>query len=204
MAGKIDFKKTLGQFYNPSQSTFHLVDVPEMSFLMLDGKGDPNTSGEYQTAVEALYTLSYAIKFFSKTQGVDFVVPPLEGLWWMENMAEFNLINKGRWEWTMMIMQPGWITAENAEMMKQKAIKKKNNELINLARFESYAEGLAVQTLYLGAYANEALVIAQMHEFIVAKGYRMRGKHHEVYLSDPRKTSPEKLKTILRQPVIKV
>lgn len=204
MADKIDFKKVLKQLYNPPKGGFHLVDVPGMNFLMVDGTGDPNTSIDYQQSVEALYTMSYGIKFALKRKGYDHIVPPLEGLWWMEDMSEFTVANKYRWEWTMMIMQPDWITSETVETVRQNSKKKKANALLDKIRFERYDEGLAVQILYTGAYSNEGPTISDMHKFIHANGYRTNGKHHEIYLGDPRKSSPEKLLTILRQPIIKI
>jgi len=203
MDTKVDYKKKLKYLYNPPKGDFHVVDVPEMNFLMVDGKGDPNTSIEYKTAVEALYTISYGIKFFFKSQGFDHIVPPLEGLWWMENMADFNLENKKFWEWTMMIMQPEWVTGQSVETVKQNAIKKKKISPLTLVRFGAYQEGLSVQYLYTGAYVNEAPTIAEMHKYINTMGYKTNGKHHEIYLGDPRKISPDKLLTILRQPVQK-
>ena len=203
MNAKVDFKKTLKQLYNPKQSNFHLVEVPPLNFLMIDGKGDPNQSKDYQNTIDALYTLSYGLKFALKTQGYDHIVPPLEGLWWMEKMEEFNLTNKEQWEWTMMIMQPDWINEEWVEKVRKNAMMKKDNPLIAQVRFESYTEGLSVQFLYTGAYENEAPRIAEMHKYILTNEYQMNGKHHEIYLGDPRKTSPERLKTILRQPIKK-
>jgi hypothetical protein len=203
MAHKIDFKKTLKQLYNPSIHQIHLVDVPEMNFLMVDGIGNPNSSPEYQQAIEALYTMSYGIKFAFKAHGYDHVVPPLEGLWWMENMRDFSVLNKDQWKWTMMIMQPDWVSAEWVEETRNNAVKKKSNPSLSLVRFENYHEGLCVQTLYRGAYADEAPTIADMHEYIRVNSLLTNGKHHEIYLGDPRKISPEKLITILRQPVRK-
>ncbi|MFZ0532844.1 MAG: GyrI-like domain-containing protein [Anaerolineales bacterium] len=203
MSIKVDFKKTLKQFYNPPKGRFHLVEVPEMNFLMLDGEGNPNTSLDYQQAIEALYSISYGIKFALKSSGFEHIVPPLEGLWWMENMNEFSLANKDRWKWTMMIMQPEWVTTEWVEKVRQDTRKKKNNSFLTKVRFETFTEGLAVQVLYTGAYEKEAPTIAEMHEFIKTNGYQTNGKHHEIYLGDPRKTSPERLQTILRQPIRK-
>jgi hypothetical protein len=201
MPAKVDFKKTLKQYYNPSTRGFHLVEVPMMNFLMVDGKGDPNTSPEYQQAIETLYSMSYGIKFALKSQGYDHVVPPLEGLWWMENMNEFSRANIARWEWTMMIMQPEWVTLETVESVRLEVAKKKRFSSLSKVRYERYIEGLAAQTLYIGAYDNEAQVIADMHTFIRNNGYQTNGKHHEVYLSDVRKTSADRLQTILRQPI---
>jgi hypothetical protein len=201
---KVDFKKTLQPLYNPSKKGIHTIEVPRLNFLMLDGKGDPNSSLEYQQAIEALYAMSYGLKFALKSQGFDHIVPPLEGLWWMENMNEFSLANKARWEWTMIVMQPEWVTTEWVEKVRIDTQKKKSNPSISRIRFEVLEEGLAVQTLYTGAYENEAATIAEMHHFIRTKGYQTNGKHHEIYLGDPRKTSPERLKTILRQPIRKL
>jgi hypothetical protein len=203
MSTKVDFKKILKYLYNPSQGGFHIVDVPILNFIMLDGLGDPNISKDYQQAVEALYSLSYGIKFALKSEGYDHIVPPLEGLWWMENMNEFTLANKDSWQWTMMIMQPEWVTNDWVEKVRAEAYKKKKLVLLNMVRFESYHEGLSVQILYTGAYENEAPTIAEMHKFIKNNGFHTNGKHHEIYLGDPRKTAPEKLMTILRQPVRK-
>ncbi len=201
MTEKIDFKIAFKQLYNPPKGKLHLVEVPAMNFLMLDGNGNPNTSPDYQQAVEALYTMAYGIKFALKPQGYDHIVPPLEGLWWMENMEDFSLANKDRWEWTMMIMQPEWVLPEWVEKVRQVSKKKKPNRMLAEIRFERYTEGLAVQVLHTGAYHDETSTIAGMHTFIRTNGYQMDGKHHEIYLSDPRKTSPERLQTILRQPI---
>jgi hypothetical protein len=201
MTTKIDFKQRFKQYYNPSIKGFHVVDVPAMNFLMIDGKGDPNSSVEYQSAVEVLYSVSYGIKFDYKSQGLDHIVPPLEGLWWMEDMNEFTLANKSRWEWTMMIMQPEWVNKGIVDKIIEKVWKKNNNPALLKLRFEHYNEGLSVQTIYMGTYENEAPIIAQMHRYILENRYHPSGKHHEIYLSDPRKTAPEKNKTVLRQPI---
>jgi hypothetical protein len=201
MPVKVDFKKELKAYYNPSITGYHLVDVPAMNFLMVDGAGNPNTSKEYQQAVEVLYAMSYAIKFSLKSRGYDHVIPPLEGLWWMENMDEFSRANIERWEWTMMIMQPDWVALDLAEGVRSEVAKKKELSSLSKVRYGSLTEGAAVQVRYIGGYDNEAPVIADMHAFIRNNGFKMNGKHHEVYLSDPRKVTAEKLKTILRQPI---
>ncbi len=200
---KIDFKKALKQLYNPSIKGFHIVHVPAMNFLMLDGTGDPNKSTYYQLAVDALYSVAYGVKFALKPQGFDHIVPPLEGLWWMEDMSEFTVANKDRWQWTMMLMQPEWVSAGAVEKTREASHRKKPNEMLAKIKFGRYEEGESVQILYTGAYMDEAPVIAEMHRFITSNGYQAFGKHHEIYLGDPRKTSPEKLHTILRQPVRK-
>jgi hypothetical protein len=201
---KIDFKKELKQLYKPSGKQFAVVDVPPMQYLMIDGHGDPNTVQEYQAAIEALYAVSYKIKFMSKKElGQDYVVPPLEGLWWAKNMAAFTSErDKSQWDWTMMIMQPEWITPEMVDAAIQEVQKKKGLPGLSKLRLETYHEGLSVQIMHTGAYDDEGPILDKMHhEFAPENGYEMVGKHHEIYLSDFRKVAPEKLKTVLRQPV---
>ncbi len=199
---KIDLKQELKHLYSPSRKEFSIVEVPPMNFLMIDGRGDPNTAPEYQEAVEALYGLAYHLKFTSKKQhDVDYAVMPLEGLWWAEDMAEFSLGNKSNWQWTIMIVQPDHITAEMVDEARRALAAKKDVPALPRLRFERYDEGLSAQILYFGAYADEGPTIARMHAFIEENGYKLRGKHHEIYLGDPRRTAPEKLKTIIRQPI---
>lgn len=202
---KIDFKKELKTLYRPSKKEFELIEVPEMQFLMIDGKGDPNTSAEYTEAIQMLYPLAYRIKFISKKElDRDYVVPPLEGLWWVADMRQFSVDKKSEWLWTMMIMQPDWIEAATFERARVEVAQKKGLPGVERIRLEKYHEGLSVQIMYLGSYADEAPTLKRMHdEFIPSQGLQMAGKHHEIYLSDPRKVAPERLKTILRQPVIK-
>ncbi len=199
---KTDFKKELKHLYRPSSRKFSVVDVPAMSFLMVDGHGDPNTDQSYQEALETLYALAYTLKFMSKKElEKDYSVMPLEGLWWAEDMERFRLKrDKSAWLWTMMIMQPQWITAAMVESAKKAAAKKKPLAALPQLRFELYEEGLAVQIMHIGPYDAEGPVIASMHDFICNEGAEPCGKHHEIYLSDPRRTAPEKLKTVLRQP----
>jgi hypothetical protein len=203
---KIDFKKELKHLYRPSAKAFEVIDVPALQFLMIDGHGDPNTATEYTQAVEALYALSYKTKFLSKKElEKDYVVMPLEGLWWVPNMEEFSTYDKDAWDWTAMIMQPDWITAELIEEARSQVEKGKNPPALPKIRHEKYHEGLSVQIMHIGSYADEAPTLEKMHNsFIPDSGLTMTGKHHEIYLSDPRKTAPEKLKTVLRQPVEKV
>lgn len=181
------------------------VEVPKRQFLMIDGHGDPNTSAEYHQALEALYALSYALKFaLKKAQGREYKVGPLEGLWWAENMTEFSTERKGDWNWTMMIAQPEAVTQEWFEKVRLEVSHKKHLPALDKVRLESFKEGKAAQMLHLGPYSSEGPNIQKLHRFIRGQGYRFDGrtqKHHEIYLGDPRKTQPEKLKTILRQPV---
>ena len=198
---KRDFKKELKHLYGPSTKKFSVVDVPPMNFLMIDAEGNPNKNPAFQEGMEALYGMAYTIKFALKPQGVEFVVPPPEGLWWMEDMSEFSMETKDRWQWTMMIMQPDEVTQEIVDSAQGELARKKDPPALSKLRYERYHEGLSVQIMYLGAYADEGPTIARMHEFIRENGYDFNGKHHEIYLGDPRRTAPEKLKTVIRQPV---
>ncbi|NMC12134.1 MAG: hypothetical protein GYA34_04545 [Chloroflexi bacterium] len=200
---KLDWKKDLKQFYTPSSKEFSIIDVPSMNFLKIDGHGDPNKTPQYPLAVEALYSVSYKIKFSLKSKGIDYTVFPLEGLWWVDDMTKFSVEKKDEWNWTMMIAQPEWVDVDVFRKACEAVSAKKELPVISRLRFELYAEGLAVQILYWGAYADEGPTIARMHEFIHKKSMVTNGKHHEIYLADPRRTAPEKLKTILRQPVRK-
>ena len=201
---KIDHKKELKHLYGPPAKEVSVVDVPPMSFLMVDGQGDPKTSQAYQEAVGALYSVSYTLKFMVKKgeMMIDYKVMPLEGLWWTEDMSRFSMDEKEAWKWTAMIMQPDFVTAELVEAAKDQAQRKKGLVAISLTRFKVFREGRAAQIMHIGPYAEEAPTIEKLHEFIAAQGGTLSGKHHEIYLSDPNRTAPEKLKTIIRQPFL--
>ena len=203
MAEKTDFKRTLDSYRAP-RGRFEIVDVPDMRYLMVDGHGDPNTSPAYADALSALYPVAYKLKFASKRElGRDYVVPPLEGLWWADDMDSFTASrDKSRWDWTMMSMVPAWIERGMVEAaLKQVGTKSPPSRLRDV-RLRSLSEGRCVQTLHIGSFDDEAPVLERMHhEFIPEHGLRLDGKHHEVYLSDFRKVAPERLRTILRQPV---
>lgn len=202
---KIDFKKQYKNLFNPSSKEFSLADVPEFLFLMVDGQGDPNTSQSYKDAIQALYPVAYKLKFASKENpGKDYTVAPLEGLWCADDMAAFTNNDRDEWKWTLMIMQPEWIS-EKMFRDARNAVLKKDLPALDKIRFERFREGLSVQIMHIGSYADEAPVIERLHkEWLPQNGYIENGKHHEIYLSDPRKVAPEKLKTILRQPVKKI
>jgi hypothetical protein len=200
---KIDFKKEFKQLYSPPKGKISIVDVPAMNFLMVDGVGYPVGNPAYEQALETLYGMSYGLKFASKAQGMDYVVPPLEGLWWMEDMNGFRLSRKDEWEWTMMIMQPEWVTRNMVDGVIVDITQKKDLPALEKLRFEIYHEGLSAQTFYVGPYSEEGPTIASMHAHIETEGYLFTGKHHEIYLNDARKTAPEKLKTVIRQPIKK-
>jgi hypothetical protein len=199
---KMDWKKDLKHLYMPKSKEFVFVDVPPMKFLMVDCHGDPNTSPEFQDVMSALYTMAYSLKFALKAEGSDFAVAPPEGLWWMQG-AEFDPQAKSEWDWTLMIMVPDVVTTELFERMRAEAQRKKGLPMLAKVRLETYNEGLSVQILYFGPYSDEGPTITAMHQFIAEQGYVLNGKHHEIYLGDPRRSAPEKLKTVIRQPVKK-
>ncbi len=199
---KIDFKKELKHLYRPTTKKIEIVDVPAMNFLMIDGKGDPNIAKEYTDAIEALYSVSYTLKFMVKnTLNVDYGVLPLEGLWWADDMIHFSTGNKDEWKWTAMIMQPEYVTKDFVDKALEEVKKKKDLAALPKMRFSNFNEGLSAQTMYIGPYADEGPTIEKIHNFIRETGHELRGKHHEIYLSDPRRSKPEKLKTIIRQPL---
>jgi hypothetical protein len=200
---KVDFKKRLKHLYSPSVSRVEIVCVPHMNFLMVDGEGDPNTSKSFGDAIEALYPLSYTLKFMVKKSeiGVDYGVLPLEALWWADDMSAFSTGNKDAWKWTVMIMQPEFITPAMVEEASREVRRKKNPVSLPLVRFEAFEEGRAAQIMHIGPFSEEGPTIEKVHSFIEDNGGRRVGKHHEIYLSDMRRTAPEKLKTIVRQPM---
>lgn len=198
---KVDLKKTRGDYWKAPAGAFAVIDVPPFNFLMVDGQGDPNRAGAYQAAVSALYATSYKLKFMSKADGRDYVVPPLQGLWWADDMDDFITRRKDRWRWTMMLMLPDWVEAP-AVAEAVETFRRKGGEVPDTLRFAAFDEGRSVQTLHIGAYDDEAPVIRRLHaEFLPAHGLIENGRHHELYLGDPRRTAPDKLRTILRQPV---
>lgn len=201
---RIDYKRELRELYAPGGEPA-IVSVPCLAYLMIDGHGDPNTAPEYTEAVEALYTVAYAAKFAVKRapDGIDYGVMPLEGLWWTPDMSKFTTQDKSAWDWTMMIMQPDQVTTVVFEDARTKATKKKSLDAISRVRLERLTEGLAAQIRHVGPYDAEGPTIERLHAFITEQGYERAGKHHEIYLSDPRRAAPEKMKTILRQPVIR-
>ncbi len=201
---KLDLKKTLKPLYEPSAKKFSVVEVPPMNFIMIDGHGNPNTSAEYAEAVQALYSAAYSLKFKVKKElGMDYPVMASEGLWWADDMQAFNAARKDEWKWTMMIMQPEVITAELFTQGVEEATRKKELPAAGRLRLERFAEGLSAQILYFGAYADEGPTIAGLHCFIKENGCERAGKHHEIYLGDPRRVAPEKLRTVIRQPMKK-
>ena len=200
---KRDLKNEFPKLYKASAKKMELVTVPRLNFLMCDGHGDPNNSQLFTEIVEALFSLSYTIKFMVRNSDleVDYGVLPLEGIWWTDDMNNFSQDNKEIWKWTLMVMQPEIVTNEIIEKAKEQLKKKKDLPALNKVRFESCNEGLCAQVLYVGPYSQEGPTIMKLHAFIKDQGFQLAGRHREIYLSDMRRTAPEKLKTIIRQPV---
>lgn len=199
---KIDFRKTMPELYQPPADRFVSVDVPVMQFVKIDGEGNPNKAPAHKQAIEWLYSVSYAMKFAAKAfKCRDYVVPPLEGLWWADTPADFVERRKDRWRWTMMIMAPDFIDQPLFEAAVGKSRKKLGAPPESL-RLEPLDEGRALQILHVGSYDNEGPTLAKLHDEVMpSQGLTFAGLHHEIYLSDARKTEPAKLRTILRQPV---
>jgi hypothetical protein len=198
---KIDLKRELREYYAPKRNPT-VVDVPELAFLMVDGHGDPNTSAEYRDAVSAIFSVSYAARFALKRAGViDYGVMPLEGLWWVPDMATFSTADKSEWDWTMMILQPSEVTEAVLAEAKVSAAAKRSLPALDRLRLERFAEGAAAQVLHVGPYSAEGPTITALHDFIGEQGRELAGKHHEIYLGDPARSAPERLKTIIRQPM---
>jgi hypothetical protein len=202
MTDKVDVKKTLDA-YRAKAGEFRIVEVPDLQYVMIDGHGDPNASPAFAAALETLYPVAYALKFASKlTLGRDYVVPPLEGLWWADDMTVYTTRSKAEWDWTVMILAPEWIDAAMVTAAVEQSRAKNGDRRFDDLRLETLSEGLSVQTLHLGSFDSEAAVLARMHEeFIPEHGLAMTGRHHEIYLGDPRRAAPDQLRTILRQPV---
>ncbi len=204
----LDLRKQYQHLYRPSAKAPAVVEVPELSFLMVDGQGDPNHNPEFAAAVEALYGASYTLKFAAKLGPlqVDYPVMPLEGLWWSEpplpDLAAYLTADRRGWRWTVMIMQPEFTTADMVAEAVEKVRKKKDSPALGKLRLERLHEGMAVQIMHIGPYSEELPNLQRLEAFAHEQGYTLHGKHHEIYLSDPRRTAPEKLKTVLRHAVV--
>ena len=201
---KVDLRTELKLLYQPPAREVVEVDVPTMNYLMIDGEGDPNTSSAYAEAVEALFSVSYTTKFIVKkgAQAIDYAVMPLEGLWWADDMSAFSVTDKSNWKWTMMIMQPEFVARQTIQdaIASVKKRKKASIPALSSLRIESFSEGRCAQLMHIGPFSEEGPSIEKVHRFISTRG-RLTGKHHEVYLSDIRKSDPSKWKTIIRQPM---
>ncbi|HOY70557.1 MAG TPA: GyrI-like domain-containing protein [Methylotenera sp.] len=199
---KINLKKDFKHYYQASSKAATQVELPTFRFLMMDGKGNPNKSKEYAQAVETLFSASYTAKFMVKKSAleIDYAVMPLEGLWWADDMSDFVNANKTNWKWTMMIMQPEFVSDEVISIAIETLKKKKIFLPFEKLRLEEFNEGLCAQILHIGPFSDEGPTIERLHDFI-DKTSRKRGKHHEIYLSDIRRSAPQNWKTIIRQPM---
>ena len=202
---KKDLKKELQSLYFPSAKEVTVVEVPPMNFAMVDGEGNPNDSNDFQEALQALYGISYTLKFMLKKAGkADYTAMPLEGLWWTDDAGGFDYEStKSAWKWTALIMQPDFVSRAHCKAAAAQLEKKKHPPALPRVRFERFDEGLAVQIMHIGPYAAEKPTIERLHGYAKENGYRLAGKHHEIYLGDPRRTAPAKLKTVIRLPVDK-
>ena len=198
----IDLRRERSALYSATRTPAFL-DVPELPYLMIDGAGDPNTAPAYAEAVQALYSVAYTIRFALKRRAdpVDAPVMPLEGLWWTPDMATFTTEDKSQWLWTLMIAVPDLVTPEVVEDARTAAARTHPRAPLDAVRLERFAEGRCAQVLHVGPYSAEGPTVAALHAFIAAHGDLLEGKHHELYLGDPRRSAPEKLRTIVRQPV---
>jgi hypothetical protein len=200
---KLDLRKRLAHLYCPSPREVVEVDVPTMDFLMIDGQGDPNASDAYAQAVETLFAVAYAIKSAVKKGrlAIDYGVLPLEGLWWADDMSSFTTGDRSNWLWTMMIMQPEFVTRGLVDEMTAQVEDRKGLAALPLMRFEPFEEGRSAQVMHVGPFSEEPPTIERVHDFIEHAGRRRFGKHHEIYLSDVRRADPSKWKTVIRQPM---
>lgn len=203
---KIDPKNELKHLYAPGPDRIEVIDVPPMNYLMIDGRGDPNQTDTFKDAIEALFAISYTLKYMVKQSegGVDYLVMPLEGLFSSFGGTTFNRDNQDKWQWTLMIMQPDYIDARMYAAAAEGVLKKKALTALPLMRFDSLFEGLAAQIMHLGLFAQEGPTIKRLHEFITDQDYTLNGRHHEIYLSDIRKASPDMWRTIIRLPITKM
>lgn len=198
---KVDLRKELKSLYRPSARAIEEVQVPAFTFLMIDGQGDPNHSARYAEAVQALFTVSYVARFSArKALGIDYAVMPLEGLWWADDLAAFTAGDRGRWQWTMMMMQPDVLPPAVLREAIAGAAHRKPLPAIEQLRIGRFEEGRCAQVLHVGPFTAEGPVIARLHAFIEARG-GLRGKHHEIYLTDIRRADPARWKTVIRQPM---
>ncbi|GCE31847.1 hypothetical protein KDA_73310 [Dictyobacter alpinus] len=197
---RLDLKVDLKHLYSPPVQKVEIVEIPDMNFLMLDGKGDPNTAQEYKDAVEALYSLAYTTKFLLKKEiGIDYPVMPLEGLWWADGGRDAPREN---WQWTMMIMQPDCVTNEWFNEACKQAQRKKKLPALEKIRLERFHEGNAAQIMHIGPFADEGPTIEKLHRFMEEHGCIFQGKHHEIYLNDMRRVAPDKMRTVIRHAFI--
>jgi hypothetical protein len=206
---KLDLRKEFKYLYAPSAREVQVVDVPAFNFVMVDGRfgpaETPETAQAFQDALGALYGVSYTLKFTSKLRErdpIDYTVMALEGLWWTDS-GDFDFNRKDEWSWTLMMMQPDHVTGEMVREALRQVEEKRPNPALSKVRFERFHEGLAMQIMHVGPYAEEPRTLERMRLFAVQNGYVLRGRHHEIYLGDPRRAKPDRLKTVLRHPLQK-
>lgn len=203
---KLDLKKELKEFYKASAKKPNIIDVPEGKFVTITGRGAPGGAA-YQAALNALYTAAYTLKFKCKAEGKDFTVMTLEGLWWWDDPSITDVSKAPpmeEWNWKSIIRMPDFVTEEMIKAVSEEVREKKGIEEVNKIKLETFHEGLSAQILHIGPYSEEGPTVKRLHDFIKENGYKMRGLHHEVYMSDPRRVPPERWKTIIRQPVEKL
>jgi hypothetical protein len=207
---KLDLRKQYKHLYLPSAKQVAIVDVPAFKFVMIDGAiepgASPGMSTSFQQALEALYGITYTLKFASKLHKenpIDYTIMTLEALWWVED-GEFDITRPENWKWTAMIMQPDHISDSMYKESLEQLRKKRPNPSLDKMRFETFREGLSIQIMHIGPYTEEPVSLANMDAYAQDNGFRLRGKHHEIYLGDPRRADPAKLKTVLRHPVEKI
>lgn len=203
---RIDYRKKYRAYYSPPSDTVQETTIPRMQFVMIDGKGateSPEGLTEFQNAIQALYGITYTLKMGRKKSGIgpDYTVGPLEGMWWMSKGNEFDASRPSDWRWTLMIFQPDFITQDDFQSALDKLKKKKPNLTLDSLRLDTFEEDRVIQLMHIGQYDQEAADIKKLTDYAKEKGYGFRGKHHEIYLGDPRRTNPEKLKTVLRYAV---
>ncbi len=203
MMEKLDLKKTFKQFYSPPSDRVVCVDLPELSYLAIDGKGNPNDSEVFHHAMEALFSVAYTMKFaFKKKGGPEYGVMPSEGLWWTDDESgAFDMESKSPWRWTLLILQPDFVRSEDVAETIEQVRQKRENPALDGLRLEAITEGTSAQTMHVGPYSEERPTIERIHAFIEEQGCRPYGKHHEIYLGDPRRSAPERLRTVIRQPM---
>lgn len=202
-----DVKKEYRYLFSPPAKEPEIIEVPAFKYIMLDGQGYPGTELSFQEKVQALYALAYTIKFSLKQapkDSLNFTVPPLSGLYCADDCRSFrDESRKNEWKWTVMILMPDRITNETFEQTRNEVIKKKKLPHLQDVVFQVYKEGLCAQVMHIGPYSEEAPTIDKLHAFFQEKGYTFNGRHHEIYLSDPRRCEPQKMKTIIRQPIVR-
>ena len=207
MIEKIDFKKQFKAYYSPKPGKPEIIMVPPMQFVMIDGTGGfPETTTEFRAAFQAIYPTVYGLKFGRKKAGIapDFGLGPLEALWWMKDKSEFDQSRPEDWRWTLMMWLPNVITHQTFEAFIVELKTKKPQIITDKLRLEVFDQGMVVQIMHIGPYVGEAQDIMLLHDYAKEQGYALHGKHHEIYLGDPRRSAPEKLRTILRHPVIMI